>query len=401
MPDNTLLFQCELPRQTLLALASAAGRAVPAKPIVSLLDSLKLECSPQQLRVTGYDLQFAIVATSTAPLENAKGGCEVLVKRDRLETLLGALSNETVRFGVGQDYTVVVADASKPEKTVFKLNGQAAADYPVVQAHREVVAPDVVVDGKLLRQMVDLTRFATSYNDVRLYFNGVLFSLKGKKITMVGTDGYRMAVITRELEKPPGTDLKGIIPSKALQEMARLLPQEGAVTLSFSRREDAEEQDGAQMQSLCCKWAGYEVTFRLIDSAYPDWTRVVPKEKNGSVKFTRGELIPMIKSLLALTKQGQEVEKAGLVTLKVEDGIFAGTSRTQTGEGNYEFAADHEGTEVAITFDGRYLENLIAAVGDSMGEEMVFEYTDPLKQGVFRFTQDEGYKYVLMPIREQ
>ncbi len=400
MSKDKPLFTCEIDRQELLKLIQAAGKAMPGKALVALLDSLKLDCSDKGIRVTGYDLSFAIVASSvTETISRAEGSCEVLTKRDRLQEVLGSLVVEKVLLSVAADYTIEVADPSRPQKTFFRFTGQAASEYPSVQAHKEVVYPAMTFDALFLKKLINRTRFSSAYNDVRLYFNGIYFHAAAEKVTVVGTDGFRMSVMEAALPQRVEKSIEAIIPSKAVEEMAKLLPDEGEVELIFSHKEDMGDE--SHMQSLNVKWAGYDVTFRLIDSPYPDWKRVMPKEKLGSARFTRQELATMIKSLMAFSSASNEFEQGGLVRLKVSDGVLSGISKWENEEAHFEFAVQQTGADVEITFDGRYFLSLFSAVGNSAGEEMVFEYTDALKQGVLKFTEDPGFTYVMMPIRGQ
>lgn len=399
MSSQQTLYQCIISRETLTQLVAAGARAVPAKPIVHLLDNLKFDFGMNQIRVTGYDLQFGVVASTAEAPADASGDCSVLVKKDRIEGLVSLLPFEKIKLSVTSDYTLEIADADRPAKVYLRLQGQSASEYPEVQAYREIVTPEIIINGALLRRLIDYTRFATSYNDVRLYFNGIFFHAEGKKLVLVGTDGYRMAVVERELDGLPGMPIRGILPSRSIQEVAKLLPDD-EVSLVFGRR-DEDGGEGGHMQTLNVKWPGFDITMRLLDSTYPDYRRVIPTDNPGKAEFQRGELQPVVKTLLALGKRGQEIEKAGLLEVSVEKGLMRCASKSQEAEGAFEFAVDQEGPDIKIVFDGRYLQDMFSNVGSEAGDAITFAYSEPLKQALFSFSADDSFRYVMMPIREQ
>jgi DNA polymerase-3 subunit beta len=238
--------------------------------------------------------------------------------------------------------------------------------------------------------MVAKTQFAITGEDTRYFLNGALFILRPDTMSLVSTDGHRLALITvprqQGKEKSKGgaeDEVRVILPRKTLLELGRLLA-EGEGDIHYERGEN----------HLFFDIGGRLLISRMIDGQFPAFERVIPKSNDKRVEFDRDRLTSAVRRVALLSN-----ERSRAVKFQIEPGkVEIASSSPEFGEAKELLMVDYAGQAVTICFNAQYvLDFLAVAETDSVG----LEFKDEMSQAVMKPINAEGYDYtyVIMPMR--
>jgi DNA polymerase-3 subunit beta len=242
----------------------------------------------------------------------------------------------------------------------------------------------------LLKQMIAKTQFAITGEDTRYFLNGALFILRPDSMSLVSTDGHRLALInvTREPVKGKAKaaaedETRVILPRKTLLELGRLLA-EGEGDIQFERGEN----------HLFFEVGGRLLISRMIDGQFPAFERVIPKTNDKRVEFDRDRLTSAVKRVALLSNERSRAVKFTIDKGKVE----IASSSPEFGEAKEVLMVDYTDAPVTICFNAQYVLDFLNVVEtDSVG----LEFKDEMSQAVMKPVGADGYEYtyVIMPMR--
>ena len=202
-------------------------------------------------------------------------------------------------------------------KSRFTLQTMPADDFPLVQESADF-GPAFSVPQKTLRGLIAQVHFAMAVHDIRYYLNGILFVAEGKSLTLVATDGHRLALAQATLE----TDIpkqEVILPRKTVLELQRLLKDDDTTI----------EMRFAPNQAKF-SFAGMEFVTKLVEGKFPDYNRVIPKNHKNKVTLGRGPLLQSLQRAAILTS-----EKFKGVRVNIEPGTLRiASSQRRAGRGD-------------------------------------------------------------------
>ena len=240
----------------------------------------------------------------------------------------------------------------------------------------------------VLREMVTKTQFAITGEDTRYFLNGALFILEAEEMSLIATDGHRLALVSvkhnkKTSKKNKKENLKAILPKKTLWELSRLLVDgESDVQYECGENHLFFEVDNRQLIS------------RVIDAQFPAYERVIPQGNNKQVEFERDRLTGAIKRVALLSS-----ERSRAVKIDIKKNVADITSNSpEVGEATETLAIDYQGSPLEICFNAQYILDFLGAV-DS--DNVQLEFKDETSQAVMRPVGDGGcdYTYVIMPMR--
>jgi DNA polymerase-3 subunit beta len=222
--------------------------------------------------------------------------------------------------------------------------------------------------------------FAMAVHDIRYYLNGILFVAEGKVLTLVATDGHRLALAQATLDVDiPKQDV--ILPRKTVLELQRLLKDEDTpIEMRFA---------GNQAKFA---FSGMEFVTKLVEGKFPDYNRVIPKTLKNSLTLGRAPLLSSLQRAAILTS-----EKFKAVRVNIEPGTLRLTaSNAEQEEAKEELEVDYNGDAIEIGFNVTYL---IDALANSSAEMVKLELQDGSSSALFSLPDQPGFKYVVMPMR--
>ncbi|HVQ17164.1 MAG TPA: DNA polymerase III subunit beta, partial [Vicinamibacterales bacterium] len=248
--------------------------------------------------------------------------------------------------------------------------GEAEADLP----------------GAALKRMISHTRFAITSEDTRYFLNGAQLVLRADSMSLVATDGHRLAIVTVAREgqnKKDADEVRAILPKKTLGELARLL-NEGDGDIAYERGEN----------HLFFDVGGRLLISRMIDGQFPAYERVIPKGNDKHIEFERDRLTNAVKRVALLSN-----ERSRAVKIQIDKGkVDVSSSSPDLGEAKETLPVDYDGGAMQICFNAQYVLDFLAAVSTDV---VSLDLKDEVSQAVMKPVGAEGYDYtyVIMPMR--
>ena len=344
-----------------------------AMPVLNhfLLAAGKDQCSIQATDLETY-LKMPLIAAVEMP-------GKICLPGRKLFEIVKELDGGDVEFQAeGEGWMRVKANGAS-----FRLACLSASDYPAWPDMGE--AEKITMPVAILSEMLDKSIYAAGESDTRYTLNGILFHLKpeGKQLALVGTDGHRMAVISKLLEAVSGEEKKVIIHRKAASELRKFLAGEGDVSLSFGKNHT--------LFSL----QGVEFLTRLIEGAYPNYDQVIPTASEKKAVFDPETLVKALRRVSIMSR-----ERANAITIDTALNTFTvSSSNPDLGEAKDVVPVSFSGESLTIGFNAKYLIDALNAIGNGEKREIVFEFQDPLSPTLLTASGDDSYRCVVMPMR--
>jgi DNA polymerase-3 subunit beta len=354
---------------------------VERKNTIPILANVLIEANGDRVRLIATDLEVGLRSQCAASV--GKSGSLTLPAK-KLYEIIKALPETDVRIEEDKNGVKVAAD-----RFDSRMQTLPREDFPTLPEGTGTYSATLPRD--VLKQMVAKTQFAITGEDTRYFLNGALFIQRPESMSLVSTDGHRLALITVPREK---TKIKGkgddasaeervILPRKTLLELGRLLA-EGEGDIQYERGEN----------HLFFEVGGRLLISRMIDGQFPAFERVIPKSNDKRVEFDRDRLTSAVKRVALLSNERSRAVKVLIDKGKVE----IASSSPEFGEAKEVLIVDYDGTPVTICFNAQYVLDFLSVVEtDSVG----LEFKDEMSQAVMTPVGAEGYEYtyVIMPMR--
>ncbi|MES2945948.1 MAG: DNA polymerase III subunit beta [Pseudomonadota bacterium] len=358
--------------KVLSVLQSVAG-IVERRHTLPILANVLIRKTGSQLQLTTSDLEIQI--RTSAELEGDEGNFTTTVGARKLIDILRSMpSDQTVSLESAQNKLIL-----KGGKSRFTLQTLPAEDFPLVQEAASF-GPAFSVPQKVLKELLNQVSFAMAVHDIRYYLNGILFVAEGKQLSLVATDGHRLAFSSATLDvEVPKQEV--ILPRKTVLEMQRLLSdKEGAIEMQFA---------GNQAKF---SFEGMEFVTKLVEGKFPDYNRVIPKNHKNIITLGRLPLLASLQRTAILTS-----EKFKGVRLNIEPGTLrVASNNAEQEEAVDELDIDYGGDEIEIGFNVTYLIDALA----NMTQDMVkIELADSNSSALLTIPDNTAFKYVVMPMR--
>ena len=362
-------MKCILSKETLLNGLQLVQSIVSTRSSLAILNNALLRVEDGRLTLAATDLDVGIRASIEATVEKA-GGTTLPAKR--LFTIIRELPSDSVTLEIdGKNGATIRSGAS-----FFKIHGLPEEDYPAFPKTEGAKVFKMTQNG--LKDMLKRTAYAMSSDESRYVLNGVLLSFKENKLTLVATDGRRMALVEQEMEIPASQEVEVILPTKAVSELQKILGGEEILTISL-----AENQISFDLGSI--------VLFsKLIDGKYPNYRQVIPAEAKERVIIERELLLSAVHrvSLLASDKSTSVKLSFGKNTLEIA------ANTPDVGEAKETITVNYKGKEFTIAFNPYFLMDPLRNIES---DEIFLDFIDELSPGVLKYNRP--FLYVIMPMR--
>jgi len=315
---------------------------VGTRTTLPILSNVLMRAAEQRLELTATDLDVTISCVVEAKV-SVSGAVTLPVKK--LFSIVRELGPMEAELEV-DDKCVCRLEAGG---SLFKLHGLAAEEFPPLPQLGERVP--IVLPQEKVRGMLRRTSFAVSVDEARYVLNGLFFSLKEHKVTVVATDGRRLALTDEEVEIDPATQAEIIVPTEAINELVRLLQDKGDVHLVCTQSQAAFHLKGEG-------GAGALVVSKLVDGTYPNYRQVIPLESRERIPMPREELLQCLRRAELMTS-----DKSNSVKLAFGRNNLAITSNTpEVGEARETMAINYKGPELGIAFNPAFLIDALKAL---------------------------------------
>jgi len=361
-------------KEQIISGLQAVQNVVSNRTTLPILSNVLLRAEGDRLEFTATDLDVTVACGVEAKVKKA-GASTVPVKK--LFGIVRELPNSEIDLEVDdKNLCSVRAGAS-----FYKINGLSADEFPPMPKFKD--DKKVTIAQETMKAMMKKTSFAISTDESRYVLNGVFISLKDHKMTMVATDGRRLALVDEEVDVSEKSQGDFIVPAKAVLELNRLLQDKGEVEIHF-----AENQASFQLKDE--KGSSVLIVTKLIEGNYPNYRQVIPSETKERISLIREEFLHALKRAEIMTS-----EKSNSVKLTFGKNNLAITANSpEVGEARESLAINYKGKEIAIAFNPKYLIDPLNALAN---DEVFIELIDELSPGVLKI--NGPFLYVVMPMR--
>jgi len=352
---------------------------VERKNTIPILANVLMEANGSQVSMLATDLEVGLRSRCDAVVE--KAGTLTLPAK-KLYEIVKALPDTDVRIAEEKNGVKVAADRFES-----RMQTLPKEDFPAVAEMTGVTS--AMLPREAIKEMIAKTQFAITGEDTRYFLNGALFILGQTSMSLVATDGHRLAFVN--VDRPDGSlkkgkdgeDIRAILPRKTLWELGKLLA-EGEGDIRYERGEN----------HLFFEVGGRMLISRMIDGQFPAFERVIPKGNNKRIEFERERLTNAVKRVALLSNERSRAVKFQIEKNKVE----VTSSSPEFGEARETLSVDYADGSMQICFNAQYVMDFLGAV---QTDSVALELKDEVSQAVMKPIGAEGYDYtyVIMPMR--
>ncbi|QGJ70904.1 DNA polymerase III beta subunit [Planctomycetales bacterium 10988] len=361
-------------REKLLSAFQMVSPVVPSRTTHPILQNIKLEADGDHGYLLASDSDISIrVKVDGLQVEEAGS---VVLPTSRFGRILRESSDEQLKLKTEEKTTLI-----KGSRSEFRLPGEDPQEFPTIAPFAETRYHEI--PAKNFREMIRRTVFATETESSRFALGGVLIELEEEKVTMVGTDGRRMAVVEGNAQAVGGHRTpeggNSIIPSRAMSILERLLgDEEGAIQLAIRGNEVVVQTERATFFS------------NLLEGRFPRWQAVFPKQSEADC----ADLV--VGPFFSAVRQAAIVigEESHAVYFQFENGsLTLSAEPSQYGESKVELPVAYEGESLSIKLNPVFLTEFLRVLEPD--RSLQAELRDPDKAVVF--ATEDNYRYVVMP----
>ncbi|MEY2600547.1 MAG: polymerase subunit beta [Verrucomicrobiota bacterium] len=356
-------------KEKLLAGLQTVQNVVSSRTTLPVLSNVRIQANDGHLRFTTTDLDVGISCQVEAQSEKT-GGTTLPVKR--LSSIVRELTSGEVQVEVDSKNIASI----RCGQTFFKIHGLPEDEFPALPHFEN--AKLFTLKQADLKDALRKTSYAISTDETRYVLNGILFSFKDNRLTMVATDGRRLALVDVEVEFPQSDEVEIIVPTKCVNELARLVENEGELKMHVSQNQVAFDIGSTRLVS------------KLVEGNYPNYRQVIPSEMRERVTLERQLFLAAVHRVSLLASEKSNSVK--LVFTKNNLEIAANTP--DVGEGRESIPVVYKGADISIAFNPEYLMAPLRALPD---DEVFLDLIDEMSPGVIKI--QSPFLYVLMPMR--
>lgn len=353
---------------------------VATRSTMPILSNVLIEAADGYLSLTTTNLDLGIRCRIKADIE-VPGGLTLPVRK--LATIVRELPQSDVFVEAGDNNQAKITSGG----SLFKIMGISTEEFPPLPTfeNRHVFE----LEQSEIVNMLKSVSYGQSTDENRYILNGVYFNFADEKLTLVATDGRRLALTALETDITEDNAGSLILPAKTVAELERLLGKGEKVKIAFNDRQVAfevaigEEGDTGLVDQL------YLVS-KIVEGNYPNYRQVIPKETEHRVKIERELMLECVHRAALVTS-----DKSNSVKLKVSKNLLEiSGSSSEYGESHESMAIAYDGPEVQVAFNPQFLMEPLKALTK---DEVFFEFKDELSPGLFKTL--DNFICVIMPLR--
>jgi len=362
-------MKLSIQRDKFLEGLSTVQSVVSTRTTLPILANVLLVAEEGQLSLSTTDLDTGIQTSVEAEVE--KPGSITLPAR-KLFSIIREHSVTDIHLEVDAKNNTEIRSG----KSFFKIMGLPEEDFPPFPKTDDAMVYKLA--QKDFRHMLRKTSYAMSSDESRYVLNGELLSFKESKLTIVATDGRRLALYENEVDFPKSNETEVILPSKAVGELVRILSDEGDIEISIAENHIA---------------FGVGKTFlvsKLIEGNYPNYRQVIPQETKERVTIEREIFMASLKRVALLSSEKSNSVKVTMLSNEIE----ISANSPDVGEAKETIPAQYKGKEFSIAFNPDYLADPLKNLDT---DQVFLDLTDELSPGVVRI--NGPFLYVIMPMR--
>jgi len=355
-------------KDVLLSGIQTVHNIITSKATLPILSNILIETQQDGVRLTATDLDVGISCIIAVDIQE-QGAITIPAKR--FSDIIKELPSDTVNITTKKNNQINI----ETELCQFKIMGLPREEFPRLPEFKdkEVIKLEQVV----LKKMLSLTSFSVSFDETRYILNGILFRIIKNVLTLVATDGKRLAIIEKKLNQNMDKEVYVIVPIKTVHELNRNLKEEGELSMVLGGNQ------------VMFDLGSVSIISRLIEGEFPDYKQVIPPPAENKMKIDRNLFLLAVKRASLLSTPDYQAVKFEVFKNK----LVVSKSTPDVGESREEVPVEYQGKEMVIGFNPAYVIDVLKNLTE---EKIELELTDAEKPGVIR---SNGYVYIVLPMR--
>lgn len=355
---------------------------VSSKPQMAVLNNVLIKAEGGSVMLTTTNLELGIRCSIKAEVEEAG---EITLPVKKLAAIINSMPQQEVTVESTDGQTARIRSG---RSDFNRFNGLKAEDFPAlpsfVDQHSYELPPQE------LALMLRSVSYAQSTDENRYILNSVFFSFSEGKLSLVATDGRRLALISRDMKIDREDEGSIILPAKTVTELEKLLSQGKMVKISFSDRQVAFDIEVGEESANNGLSGSIYLVSKIVEGSYPNYKQVIPKEAEHRIKVERELMLETVQRVALMTN-----DKQNSVKLKIADNCLEISGESaELGEAKEPIEVEYSGPEVRIGFNPEFL---LSPLRNLTKDEVFFEFKDEMSPGVFKTL--DNFLCVVMPLR--
>lgn len=357
-------------RNELLSALNGVSRAITSVSSYPILEGVLVDVNSGSLSLTGYNLEMSI--TTSINCENDEN-IKIVIKARLFLDMVRRLTGDTVVIEINDNLQIKLTCGTSK----FNFTGMNPDDYPELPS--TPTDPTMTINAGTLQDIIEYTHYAIAVNDQKPVHTGSKFIIEPGKLTVVSVDGYRLAICEREINS--NEEKSFVIPGKALNEINHLIENaDDIVSISTAKRYGV------------VSFGNYTVATRLLEGDFLDYKRAIPDRCISKVVINVADFSDCIeRTSLIITDRFKSP-----IRIKINGNVANITCNTSLGNSYDEIMVEHEGDDVEIGFNNRYL---LDALKNSGCEKVVFEISSPTSPMKIVPVDGNDFMYLVLPVR--
>tara|TARA_B100001057_G_C22782964_1_gene924404 strand:+ start:31 stop:1146 length:1116 start_codon:yes stop_codon:yes gene_type:complete len=350
---------------------------VDKKNSLPILANILIEAKNNQLILSSTDMDISIIEKIT---------CNVM--EDGATTINSQILYDIVRKIDDNSEIEIISNDGKlltlrSEGSRFSLACLPKADYPIIE--NDSMNADIILNSKIVFKLIDKTKFAISNEETRYFLNGLYFNVTNEEnknvLTLVGTDGHRLAKFSHEIDTQIDQLSGVIIPKKTIYELSKLLSEI-----------DTDVKISISSNKIVFIIGDIVFISKLIDGSFPDYKRVIPIDNTNILKINRGKLLSAVDRVSTIAN-----EKSPVIKFKLIQNILnLNTINNESSTASEDLKINYKGDEIEIGFNSKYIMDIINSLDD---DEISISLKDNTSPVTAQENSNSNLVYVLMPMR--
>ncbi len=345
---------------------------VEKRNTMPILSHFLLEAGKSGSFITATDLETALREPLALKVE--KEG-KICIPARKMFEIVREIDGDLSLESIDEQWLRIKTGASN-----FRLACLSSKEFPAWPGLEDM--EEISLEAKIMADLIEKTVFAAGDSDTRYTLNGLLFHLTAdNRLSMVGTDGHRLAAMSKPIAGKLSEEKKMIVPKKAAAELRKILEKrEGSVRMVISKNH------------VLFSIGDIQFLTRLIEGTYPNYEQVIPAGNEKRIVIERGAFAKALRRVSLMAKDKTNAVKMDLG----ENKLTVTTSNPDMGEATDEIAIDYAGEKTALGLNARYLLDIIEVMSS---DRVIMEFQGALNPVLIKDEQDAEYQCVIMPMR--
>ncbi len=358
-------------KEKLLTGVQTVQNVVSTKITLPILSNILLEAKDGNLKLCATDLDIGI--SCEYPVDILEEGAITIPAKKVTDIIREMPSGEILIYTQRNNQVEIECDRCR-----FKLNGLPKDEFPKFPEVKD--KQRITIEQTILKEMLDMTSFAVSYEESRYVLNGVLFEISDKTICTVAADGRRLAKMEKEILSPIEDEIKVIIPIKAVHEILRNLGNEGDVSMIIGNNQVLFDIDGILIAT------------RIIEGEFPNYRQAIPHPSENKIKIKTADLLSAIRRANLLSTTDFQAVKFEVFSNK----LVVSKNTPNIGESREEIPIENNGPKIVVGYSPNFFIDVLKHISrEYIDLELVSMEDNSIIRAVIRF---DGYLYLVMPM---